>query len=812
MVYAAVAVEKTAFHYDAAFDYLVPPEMEGHAAPGCRVLVPFGKGPPRQGIILELHDRTQNAARLKPIRQLLDETPLLPADLVALIPWLKDRCFCTLYDVCKAMIPAGLRHTTQVLYSAVSAGQAPSEALLDDDERRILETLRGSRAKSAFVGRERLLKKCGLPADIRLPERMAEQGFLLRHTDALQNAGPLAEKIVRLSEEDLPANSPEAGMTAKQAEVVDFLRQNGAASLKELCGYLGVSPAVVQTLIRKGALQIEDREVLRSPRGAGGRGQEAEEIKLTPEQQNAFERLLHRQKPVALLFGVTGSGKTSVYLKLIDEVLSQGRSVLVLVPEIALTPRMLDIFTRRYGDQVALFHSALSVGERMDEWKRVKEGKARLVLGTRSAVFAPLGGIGLIVMDEEHERTYQSEQAPRYHARDVAMFRANAHNALLLLGSATPGIETYAKALQGRYQLETLTRRYGTAELPEVRTVDLLAEKSLLSQELLAALRAAIEAGHQAILLMNRRGYHTFLACGSCRRVIQCPQCSISLTYHLANRRVMCHYCGHAAKAPEECPECGKPTIRFGGAGTQKIEDELSRALPGIRVCRMDADSAAPKHAREDILTRFAAHEYDVLVGTQMVAKGLDFGNVTLVGVISIDQQLFFDDYRSLERAFALLTQVVGRAGRGRHKGLALIQTMNPQNGIIQLAARQDYPAFYANEIRMRRAMIYPPYCDLCLLGVTGENEQLVKTGAKVLLELLRKYTKEQYAGEKIIVLGPMPARVSRINQKFRWRLLVKCGNNARFRALAAQVLIEFGKDNRFGQVTAFGEMNPESI
>jgi primosomal protein N' (replication factor Y) len=415
-------------------------------------------------------------------------------------------------------------------------------------------------------------------------------------------------------------------------------------------------------------------------------------------------------------------------------------------------------------------------------------------------------------LDEEHEHTYHSEQTPRCHARDVARFRAAWHKALLLLGSATPSVESYSHALQGRYQLETLSRRYGGAMLPQVHTVDLLAEKSLLSGELLDALRCAIDAGRQAILLMNRRGYHTFLACNNCRHVIQCPQCSISLAYHLANERVMCHYCGYSAPAPEKCPECGKPTIRFGGAGTQRIENELAALLPGVRICRMDADSAGPKHAREETLARFAAREYDILVGTQMVAKGLDFENVTLVGVISIDQQLYFDDYRSLERSFSLLTQVVGRAGRGKHSGLALVQTMNPQNEIIKLAARQDYPAFYANEIRMRRAMIYPPYCDLCLLGVVGENEQLVKMGAKYLLELLRGFASEEFAGEKLIALGPMPARVSKVNRKFRWRLLVKCGNNARFRALAARVLVEFGKDARFAQASAYGEMNPVSF
>jgi len=348
--------------------------------------------------------------------------------------------------------------------------------------------------------------------------------------------------------------------------------------------------------------------------------------------------------------------------------------------------------------------------------------------------------------------------------------------------------------------------------LPEVRTVDLLSQENLLSMELLAALKEHIAEGRQAILLMNRRGFHTFLACTSCKQVINCPQCSISLAYHLAGQRLLCHYCGHSAKAPDDCPGCGKITIRFGGAGTQKLEEELKRLLPDARVARMDADSTSQKYAREELLSKFAAHEYDILLGTQMVAKGLDFANVTLVGVVNIDQQLYFDDYRALERSFSLLTQVAGRAGRGEHPGLALIQTINPFNEVIQQAARQDYPAFFAGEIQMRKLMTYPPYCDICLLGVVGENEQGVKSGAKYILEQLKRLTSGEYQSEKLIVLGPMPARVSRVNKKYRWRLLVKCRNTSNFRAMISGILIAFGKDASFSEVTAYADMNPEGI
>ncbi|MCL1951384.1 MAG: primosomal protein N', partial [Oscillospiraceae bacterium] len=677
----AVAVERTAFCYDRPFHYSIPPALGGRAAPGCRVVVPFGSGrQTRVGVILSLGDAPPEAHPVKPILRLLDDEPLLPADLTALIPRLKERCFCTLYEAYRAMAPVGLRHAMHVLYSALEPDSAPPEGMLDAQERALLERLRKTRSRGAFLRREDLLKKCGLPPDSALPEGLAQRGYLVRHTDALQNAGNLAERVYSVS-----GDEPPEGLSAKQAEVYDFLRRNGAASAKELCGYLGITPAPIQALLKKGA-------IVESAVGAAACRPQTEKISkdpiiLTPEQQLAFDHLRSPSKQCALLFGVTGSGKTSVYLRLVDETLAQGRDVIVLVPEIALTPQMLAIFTRRYGNDVALFHSALSVGERTESWKRARDGRAKIVLGTRSAVFAPLRDIGLIVMDEEHEHTYKSEQSPRFHARDVARLRAHAHGALLLLCSATPSIESYANAMQGRWQLETLPRRYGAATLPQVRAVDNWGEKSLLGRELQTALQQTLQEGRQAILLMNRRGYHTFLACESCRHVLQCPQCSISLAYHLASERLLCHYCGYSTRVCETCPECGKPAIRFGGAGTQKLEDELARLFPEARVARMDADSAAPKHAREEILTRFAAREYDILVGTQMVAKGLDFENVTLVGVVSIDQQLYLDDYRSLERSFSLLTQVVGRAGRGEHPGLALVQTINPYNEIIQLAA-----------------------------------------------------------------------------------------------------------------------------
>ncbi|MDR3314656.1 MAG: primosomal protein N' [Oscillospiraceae bacterium] len=819
--FAAVAVERAAFHFDQLYTYAIPPLLQGAVLPGCRVRVPFGSGGKDcVGLVLELRETAGEAhGSLKSLRILLDASPLLPPELVGLIPWLREHCFCTYYEAFRAMVPAGLHQKIHATFSALPPEHCPPEALLEEDERRILEKLRTARSRKSYHPKETLLKSCGLPVDSMLPELLAEKGFLLRNTDALRGAGELTERIFAPAEE-----SAEAGgkLTGRQGEVWAFLAQCGAASMQEICTYTGASPAVPQAMERKGVLRSWAKRIWRGPVAENQAG-EATPIALTKEQEQAFDNLrgaMQSETPgTALLFGVTGSGKTSVYLRLIDETLAQGRGVVVLVPEIALTPQLLGRFTARYGSRVALLHSALSMGERMDEWNRLREGRATIALGTRSAVFAPLENIGLIVMDEEHEHTYKSEQTPRFHARDVAKRRAAQNHALLLLASATPGVESYAAALRGRYRLETLENRYGTAALPEVRTVDLRLERRagenrLLSGELLEELRRVLAEGHQAILLMNRRGYHTFLACDSCSRVITCPQCSISLTYHLANERVMCHYCGFSGPAPTACPECGQPTVRFGGAGTQKLEQELLRLLPGLRVARMDADSTAARGAREELLSGFAAKQYDVLLGTQMVAKGLDFENVTLVGVLSIDQQLYLDDYRSQERAFALLTQVVGRAGRGQYPGLALVQTINPENEIIRLAARQAYRSFFQTEIRLRKLLIYPPYCDFCLLGVVAELEPLARQGAKYLLELLRQRTAEDgaFAGEKIIVLGPMPARVSKLGNRFRWRLLVKCHSSAAFRRMVADVLSAFGKESRFAKVTAYADMNPETI
>ena len=540
---------------------------------------------------------------------------------------------------------------------------------------------------------------------------------------------------------------------------------------------------------------------------------------LSPQQKKAYDSLYSDYKSgcakTALLFGVTGSGKTSVYLELIDRVTEDGKTALVLVPEISLTPQTLSLFKSRYGDKTAVLHSGLSAGERYDEWQRIKSGAAQVVIGTRSAVFAPLNNIGIIIIDEEQEHTYKSEMSPRYNAKDVARFRSAYHGALLVLASATPSVETYARAVSGKYSLAELNGRYGNAVLPDVLTVDmtdkeLLTSFSAVSAPLEQELQRNLDNGEQSILLINRRGYNTFVVCKACKHVITCPKCSISLTYHSANNRLMCHYCGYSTEYTETCPNCGDKNIRYSGFGTQRVEQELKSKFPAARILRMDADTTSAKNAHDKAFSAFANGEYDIMLGTQMVAKGLDFRNVTLVGVASADNELYNDDFRSSERTFDLVTQVVGRAGRGEKKGRAVIQTVSPESNILNIASKQDYKAFFKQEMVMRKAMIYPPFCDICVVGFTAYDEGLTGECAKTFFDMLKNAVGER-PEQHIIVLGPLPPRVSKINDCYRQRIIIKCKNSSDFRNMISELLKNIMSDKNYKNVGVFADMNPEN-
>lgn len=810
---AGVAVENTVYHFDRVYDYSIPESLRKDALPGCRVLVPFGGGnATRQGMILSVSEGEGNKA-LKPLHAVLDQAPLLTEETLRLVPWIREHTFCTLFDAVRLCIPAGLLVRLQVEYSPAADSEELSRETLAPEERAIVDYVSGKRKP---VSREKLLAALGLPPESLLPEKLAAAGYLKKASGAVRRVGDATQKMVRLTEtEELPR------LTRRQKDVLDLLRDAGSASLRELCYFAGVTPPVVAALVAKGCAELFEEPVYRDPyKSAEEQGQPTPMV-LTPAQEAAFRSLYAQYRSgaggVSLLYGVTGSGKTSVFLRLIECIHAEGRGAIAMVPEISLTPQTIALFRQRFGACVAVFHSGLTLAERLDEWKRVNNGDATIVVGTRSAVFAPFHNLGLIILDEEQEGTYKSESAPRYHAREVAKFRCAYHHALLVLSSATPSVESAYYAKSGRYTLNVLPDRYGSAKLPEVTVVDMNREtengnSGIFSAELARALRENLQAGKQSILLLNRRGYNTFVSCRACGKVLTCPNCSISLTYHAANNRLMCHYCGYSVPFTSECPSCHEKKVAYSGFGTQRAERELSELMPQARILRLDADSTMTRFSYERKLKEFSEGGYDLMIGTQMVAKGLDFENVTLVGVLSADQALYGEDFRSYERAFDLLTQVIGRAGRGQFEGRAVIQTFTPESEVFRLAAAQNYKAFYEGEIAFRKNMLYPPFSDICMIGFVGKREDTVREASECFLTLLRELAGSEYPDLPLRVLSPSPALIGKVSNKYRYKIIIKCRNTKRFRRMISDLLIRFSGIRQFSGVTAFCDLNPETI
>ena len=800
-----VAIDGASGSFDKLYTYALPPELEEKARPGCRVTLPFGKGNgKRQGIIFYEAENGENKP-LKEIYALTDTEPVLSDEMLRICEWLKEHTLCSYFDAVRTIIPAGLSYKLEDYYSADPEFSAVS--LLDPCARDIYEFL----LKNGETSRKKLSKQFENTDEL-LPN-LEDMQAVLRSSAPVRRMGDLKHRFVRLGmpESDISG----IGLTARQAELARIVAETGGCSVKELLYFTGASPSVVEALIKKGIFISYEKEVFRMPHTAGTVN--AEPIVLTDEQQKAYnglcERLDKNAADVSLLFGVTGSGKTKVFLKLVDRVSAAGRGVIVMVPEIALTPQMIGIFSSRYGNKVAVIHSAMSLGRRMDEYKRIKQGKATIAIGTRSAIFAPFKDLGLIIIDEEQEHTYKSERSPRFHARELAKFRVNYHRSLLCLASATPSLETYSAALSGRYGLFRLTKRYGNARLPAVTTVDMRKElldgnKGSISRELFGAVENALEDKKQAIILLNRRGHNTYITCPACGYVATCPNCSISLTYHSANRRLMCHYCGYSEEQPSKCPQCGSETVRFLGVGTQKVEEELRSLFPSARIVRMDADSTMTRDSYTKYLSAFSAGEYDIMLGTQMVAKGLDFPNVTVVGVIGADRATYSEDYRGFERTFSLLTQVVGRAGRAGGEGRAVIQTVDPHNSVISLACRQDYEAFYNEEIMTRKVMVLPPFCDICVICVQSADRGAADGALRDIFGRIRSLISGDYKDVHTIILGPAVAAVPKISNRYRYRLTVKCRDNRRFRDMLRQAIdIKLSRD-----VSVSVDINPETV
>lgn len=816
---AKIALAAATYAIDRPYSYLIPADLVEHARPGMRVIVPFGAGNRHcDGIILAVSERTDDR-KLKPVFSLLDDEPVLDQEGIRLALWVREQYFCTVYEAVRAMLPAGLWFSLQDIWrisEGVDKEKAYDAAGRSGIARDLLDILYAN-GGAAEIGRIR--DALGTRAPNPALKLLSEQGILTLETSASRGVGDKTEQVASLAvppEEALAQVTPLRKRAPLRYSVVELLAGIGSASSREICYFTGASHSTLRSLAKSGLITLERREVLR--RVQTGEIEPAGPLELNAEQKQAYEglsNLLFVGHPsAALLYGVTGSGKTQVYLKLIRRVLDEGRTAMVLVPEIALTPQLLSIFTSHFGEEVAVLHSSLRAGERYDEWKRVRTGRARVVLGTRSAVFAPLQNLGLIVLDEEQEHSYKSENVPRYHARDVAKYRCAHSNALLLLGSATPSVESMFLARQGNYHLFTLNRRYNERALPKVFIADMKREmRAGNGTDISALLRMELEdnlnRGEQSILFLNRRGASRMLSCGECGAVPSCPRCSVYLTYHSANRRLMCHYCGHSEPLPDACPECGGK-LAFIGTGTQKVQQELEEMFPGVEVMRMDADTVSASNSHEKMFDQFVKKKIPILVGTQMVAKGLDFENVTLVGVIAADLSLYVDDFRAGERTFSLITQAVGRAGRGAKSGRAVIQTWTPENEVITCAAAQDYDSFYEQEITMRNLRGCPPFRDLFLLTASGTDEHSVLRACLRLRQALESALEAPpYDKMGLQILGPAPASVAKVNNRYRYRVTVSGKNSKELRALLAHLVRSAQQDKENRGVSVFADVNP---
>ena len=801
----SVAVEKTSIGFDKLYTYLVPDEMKDDAAEGCRVKVSFGHGL-RQGVIIE-KTTVEDTKGLKRISELIDREPVLSKEMLGLAGFMHDRCYCTWFDCCAAMLPAGLSVRLTYTYSAVRDFDI---SVLSSECQAVMNLLMTSRNE---VREDILLKKAGL-ADDKLLRELVRLGAVKRTEIIKKRISDVTVKMIRLKGE-----IPEGKLTPQQEDILRVLQDVGEASVKEICYFTGVSSSVPATLVKNGICEFFDASP--PPAVSEDIAVDDSDIILTEKQQAAFDLLLDKyqsgEPSVTLLYGVTGSGKTSVFMKLIDRVSEEGRGVICMVPEISLTPQLLAKFNARYGNKVAVFHSALSLGKRLSEWKRVKNGEATIAVGTRSAIFAPMQDIGLIVMDEEQEYSYKSSSTPRFHARELAKYRCCANKCPLVLSSATPAVESYHYAREGRYSLCTLDSRYAGASLPDVIIADMNEEQSRgnmsgYSEVLLRAIGENLANKQQSIILLNRRGHNTFIACCKCREVMSCPNCSISLTYHSANHRLMCHYCGYSIPVPSSCPSCGSDKIRYSGAGTQRAEQELQSFFPSARILRLDTDSTMQRYSYEKKLNAFRSGEYDIMLGTQMVAKGLDFPDVTLAAVLSADSMLHGNDFRSYERTFSMLTQVAGRSGRGVLAGRAIIQTFEPESIIIELASQQNYDEFFKMEIALRKAMLYPPFADIGVVVFTGLDRQLVSEAAKYFSDELVRLAESEYKKLPMRVMGPSPATVMKLNGKYRFRLIIKFKNSPEFREMMTRLLRELCNNRKYSEVTAYMDVDPDNI
>lgn len=828
--YASVYLLDNPYCIDCTYDYFIPLHLRGDIGRGSFVAVPFGRSNRKQMAIVDSLTHAPAFRDAKPIDSLCADRQPLSEEAMQLAAFMKEQFLCTVGEAIRCVVPASaLGKMNELLYPLPTSGP---------------DTSLGFTAADLFVyeyivsggGRtvESVKVKFGAAAARESVDKLLSKGFIGKELFVGKTVGESFENFYALA---IPKQDAKAildgdgGIKLRsaihKAILSALLKSDEPVSFGALKRDCSAGTAQMKALIDKGLVRLEPRRVWRdgSLIDAASHGEGAKEIMLNREQSAACDEIIAQldsgRAAASLLFGVTGSGKTSVIIKAIDAALERGRGVIMLLPEIALTPQTLRIFSSRYGDRVALIHSGLSAGERYDSYSRIRSGEADLVVGTRSAVFAPVHDLGLIIIDEEHESTYKSDTSPKYHARDIARFRCAYNKAVMLLSSATPSIESFTKAREGKYKLLKLTERYGDAVLPDVKIYDMRNEQrrgnvSPIGMLLREKMLDVAEKGEQSVLFLNRRGYNTSVSCRSCGETLTCPNCSISLNYHTKRGTyedgfLFCHFCGFKVRVPDTCPSCHSEHLQKIGFGTQKIEREVAELLPERRVLRMDADSTGTKNSLPELLTKFKNHEADVLLGTQMVTKGHDFPDVTLVGVLLADMSIYMDDYHANERTFSMLTQVIGRAGRSEKKGLAVIQTNNPDNDTIKLACAQDYEAFYESEIRLRKLLVFPPYCDIALINISCGDEKQAVIGATRVREDIDRYLKSDFSDVQLMVFGPFESPVYKAEGKFRMRIVIKCKLNKRTREFFSTLLSEFGRNNKTRAVMSVN-LNPTSL